>query len=170
VGWIRLDFGLLDDSGFGAMSAAARGAWITAYLLQKRREGALFQDVVELQRLLRKEGIDEADTLNILPMMEYPDPDRPALGIKGYEVYQKDPTSAERQKRYRDRLRASRNATGTSHDGTYTEDREKNRQSALRNDEGPTSMAESMAKAGGFVADLVKKAQRGVNDEDEPVV
>lgn len=120
MGWIRLDFGLLDDDDFSGLSAAARGAWMTAYLLQKRREGEPFRDFAELCRLLRKEGITDADLLltEMMTMMEAPNPDGPALGVKGYAVFQRDPTSADRQKRYRDKIRASRNETVTSHDGT----------------------------------------------------
>lgn len=120
--WIRLDAGLLGDEDFDALSAAARGAWVTAYLLQKRREGRPFKNHAELCRLLRKEGIDNPDVLvaEMRAMLVGPDLDGPdgEVGVKGYEEYQRDPTSADRQRRYRDRLRALRNETVTSHDGT----------------------------------------------------
>lgn len=168
MAWIRLDAGLLDDSDFGGLSAAARGAYITAYLLQKRRDGVPFKDHAELCRLLRKEGITDADVLvaEMRGVLFSPDPDGPDLGIKHYGQYQADTGSAERQKRYRDKMRASRN--DTQRNETEKEEKETNSappraRDALRNVTGPTKMRDAMDAAGLNPAILQgKKAKRQV--------
>lgn len=159
MAWLRLDTGLLDDDDFGQTTAQARGAYMTAYLLQKRRDGAPFRDHAELCRLLRKEGIADADVLvaEMRGLLESPDPDGPALSIKHYDRYQRDTTSAERQKRYRDRQRELRN--DTQHNGTNQPTGQRRPTPRSHASEKPVRFGEAMKEAGLDDAILKKKRQ-----------
>lgn len=131
--WIKIDVGLLDDAAFSRLSTGARGAYVTAYLLQKRRGGAPFADHAELCRLLRKEGIDAPDVLveEMREMLESPDPDAPGIGIRKYDQYQSWKRGpSDEPEAIRERVRKSREAKRVTasgpRDGVVTSRNERN--------------------------------------------
>lgn len=153
--WIRLDHGLLDDTGWAQMDDSTARAWITAYLLQCRRDDRPFSSESELIRLLRKEGIDEPElrVARMGHMLERAPLDGPdgEVGIRNYDQYQPSRRGPSDDPEYRRGFRAGR------------------RQSTGLHQTPPDSTTADTVRYGTDITDITDDAPAGASGSIEPL-